>query len=88
MNKSFSPALYNGITLAIFISSGKMPELKDKLQMHTKGFEMDLMTLYITFMLIPSYPVDFVGLHSHAILAISNSSVSNKNMASVTGAFM
>ena len=59
MNKLFSPALYNGITLAIFISSGKMPELKDKLQMYTKGFEMDLMTLLIMFMLIPSYPVDF-----------------------------
>ena len=56
--------------------------------MYTKGFEMDLMTLLIMFMLIPSYPVDFVGLHSHTILAISNSSVSNKNMESVTGAFM
>ena len=62
--------------------------LKDQLQMDTKGFEMDLMTLLIMFMLIPSYPVDFVGLHSRTILAISNSSVSNKNMESVTGAFM
>ena len=75
MNKSFSPPLYNGITLAIFVSSGKMPELKDKLQMYTKSFEMDLMTLYIMFMLIPLYPVDFFGLHSCTILAISNSSV-------------
>ena len=55
MNKSFSPALYIGITLAL----GKMPELKDKLQMNTKGFEMDLMTLVIMFILMPSYPVDF-----------------------------
>ena len=55
--------------------------------MYTKGFEMDLMTLLIMFMLIPSYPVDFFGLHSHTILAISNSFVSNKNMKSVTDAF-
>ena len=56
--------------------------------MDTEGFEMDLMTLLIMFMLIPSYPVDFFGLHSRTILAISNLSVSNKNMESVTGAFM
>ena len=48
-----------------------MPELEVKLQMYTKGFEMDLMTLLIMFMLIPSYPLDFFGLHSRKILAIS-----------------
>ena len=57
------------------LSSGKMPELKDKLQLYTKGFEMNLMTLLIMLILIPSYPVDFSGLHSCAILAISNLSV-------------
>ena len=56
--------------------------------MYTKGFEMDLMTLLIMFMLISSYPVDLFGLHSRTILVISNSSVSNKNMESVTGAVM
>ena len=86
MNESFYPALYNGKTLAIFISSGKMPEPKDQSQMYTKGFEMDLRTLLIVLMLIPSFFV-FV-LHSRTILAISNSYVSNKNMEYVTGAFM
>ena len=84
----FLYALCTGITVAIFVSSGKTHELKYKLQMYTKGFEIDLMVLLIMFMLIPSYQVYCFCSHSCTIMVVSYSSVSNKNMELVTCAFM
>ena len=56
------PDLKCGMTLAIFIFSGKVPDLKDKLNICVIGFTIDVITLLMSLKSMSSQSVDVLLL--------------------------
>ena len=68
---SASPPLWIGITLAILFLSGKIPSLKEELQISISGIEISFLEIFISLIGIEQGPDDLESSNELIILIIS-----------------